>query len=418
MKIAVIGSGIAGLAAAWYLSKHHHVTLCERGPSIGMDAHSVEVGNGTASVYINAPMRVFFEGYYPTLSQLYRDIGIEYEPIKYSGSFSRRGSEAYFQYKNHWLGKYTVPFLSGSSASTPASWRLGWDLVKFLRLVRQLRHQTPPDSLTVEEFVRQHQLSPRLTQGFLYPTFAGICTCSYEHIKAYPASVIIEYLSRDLTWSRVNRLTHGVRDVAQRLSAVAAEVHCNVDLKSISVDEDGVLLSDGGAYQQQFDHVVVATQANQAIGLLPATMCHEQQALAQIKYQQSRLVVHGDRRLAPQQSSDWAPVNFVLSEQQDKPMASIWLNSIYPELETAAPLFETWNPFYDIEPQGTLIDIQVDRPVVTPESLAAIQSLQAMQQHSKRRVWLCGSYAARGIPLLESAVVSAKAVADRLDPTL
>lgn len=417
MKVAVIGSGMSGLAAAWYLSKHHRVTLCERGPHIGMDAHSVEVDRGQGSVYLNAPMRVFFEGYYPTLSQLYRDIEVAYEPIKYSGSFSQRGSRPFFQYKNHWLGSYTLPFLTGRSARSPAAWRLGLELTQFLRQARKRSGENLPDSLTIDDYLRQNHYSQRLAEGFLYPAFAGICTCSYDQVKAYPASIILDYLGSDLTWSRVNRLTHGVRDVAQRLSAVAATVRCNLNLKTLAAHDHGVEISDGDGYRETFDHVVVATQANHAVQLLPQSMSAERDVLAQFDYRQSRLLIHEDPRLAPAQQRDWAPVNFVLCAEHDKPMASIWMNSIYPQLGQRRQVFETWNPFEDVDAQHTLIDAAVDRPLVTPRSLAAIARLEQLQQQPERNVWFCGSYARRGIPLLESAVASAKGVADKLAPT-
>ena len=110
MKVAVVGSGMAGLAATWFLGKEHQVTLCERGSSVGMDANSIELETDDGPVPINAPMRVFFEGYYPTLSQLYKEVGAAYEPIKYSGSFSRAGHRAYFHYKNRWLGETSIHF--------------------------------------------------------------------------------------------------------------------------------------------------------------------------------------------------------------------------------------------------------------------------------------------------------------------
>ncbi len=416
MKVAVIGSGISGLAAAWYLSRHHHVTLCERASSIGMDAHSLEIDCGEDSVYINAPMRVFFEGYYPTLSQLYRDIGVAYEPIKYSASLSQLGEPAYFQYQNLWLGDYTLPVLAGRSAGSRGAWQLGFELLRFLQQARKTDRADLPDSLTFEAYLDRVDASNRLAEQFLYPALAGICTCSYDSVKTYPATIILDYLGRDLTWSRVNRLTHGVQDVAQRLSKAATEVHCNLDLQSLAESDAGVEVRDGANYHETFDHVVIATQANQARQLLPETMSAERALLARFDYQRSALVVHTDQKLAPTQRRDWAPVNFVTSLEQDKPMASIWMNSIYPQLGQTRHVFETWNPFYEVDAADRIIEAEVERPVVTKDSLEAIHQLETLQQQPARRIWFCGSYASRSIPLLESAVVSAKNIAERLAP--
>jgi len=415
MKIAVIGSGISGLAAAWYLGKDHHVTLCERGPNIGMDAHSVEIPTAQGSVYLNAPMRVFFEGYYPTLTQLYRDIGIEFEPVKYSGSFSQPHGDSFFHYKNHWLGALTLPWLTGRSRFNRQAWQIGRELLRFLRQAKQNKRSgsQATDQITLQDFLQQNGYSTLFAERFLYPAFAGICTCSYDSLRNYPASMLLEYLDSDLTWSRVNRLSHGARDVAQRLSANATEVRCNLELTEITANDHGVVVTSSNGETETFDHVVVATQANQARKLI-SSHSTEAAILSRFQYEQSRLMIHSDTALAPTNRKDWAPVNFLLSDQHDKPMASIWMNKIYPQLANQAPIFETWNPFQPVAADKVLIDAQVERPIVTQDSLQAIQALEKLHQQPNRRIWFCGSYAHRGIPLLESAVTSAQRVATQL----
>ncbi|MGB1580962.1 MAG: NAD/FAD-binding protein, partial [Nevskiales bacterium] len=122
-----------------------------------------------------------------------------------------------------------------------------------------------------------------------------------------------------------------------------------------------------------------------------------------------------DSRLAPQNKKEWAPVNFLLSDNHDKPMASIWMNQIYPQLGQQTSIFETWNPFHEIDSSKLLIDAQVERPVVTQDSLLGIRQLGKLHEQNDRRIWFCGSYSSRGIPLLESAVASAKSIAEKLN---
>lgn len=95
-------------------------------------------------------------------------------------------------------------------------------------------------------------------------------------------------------------------------------------------------------------------------------------------------------------------------------MASIWLNRIYPELADQANIFESWNPLIEPAADKVLVDATVDRPVVTQASLQAIRSLEQLNQQADRKIWFCGSYSRRGIPLLENAVASAKDIASRL----
>lgn len=417
LHIAVIGTGIAGLSASWFLGKSHRVTLYERGPRLGMDAHTAQVACGDRTIEINVPMRVFFQDYYPTLTEIYRSLGVAYEPVRYSGSFSRFGGDTYFRYRNWWVGSRSLPFLAGRSTLSPRAIKIGAEILRFMRGRSSRSGQAPQeflDSISIENYLQREGYSRMFAEDFLYPALAGICTCSYDSVKSYPASIIGEYLKSGLLGSRVNRLVHGTRDAASRMAASAAAVHYNMKLNSVVPTAGGVQVSDGNGYQANYDHVVIATQANHALDLLSESCKREMNILRQFRYEQSKVVVHRDERLAPRQRSEWAPVNFLLSDAHDKPMASIWMNSIHPELRGHPSIFETWNPFVEIPQEKILIESHFERPVVTGESLHAIEQLAACHQEADRRIWFCGSYAKRGIPLLESAAASAKAIADRL----
>ncbi len=415
LDIAVVGGGIAGLSAVWHLSRRHRVTLYERWSRPGMDAHTVHVDCGDDRIAVNAPMRVFFPAYYPTLTALYRELGVACEPIRYSGSIGQLGGPTLFRYRNHWLGARSVPLLAGRSALAPSAWRIGYEL---LRLTRQRPRATSRDvleSMSIAEFLELHGYPELFREKFLYPVFAGICTCSYDAVRAMPAAVILDYLQSGLVGSKMQRLAHGTEDVTERMAAAAARTHFDMDLQAVTPGQQHVTVTDGQGFSARHDHVVIATQANQALRLLPESMAAERKVLRKFGYEASRILVHRDARLAPANRSEWAPVNFLLSESQDKPMASIVLNRIHPQLQDHPPLFETWNPFLEPDPADTLIDATVERPVVTRESLLAVHQLKDLHRDGARRVWFCGSYAGTGIPLLESATASARAVADRLN---
>lgn len=418
MKVAVIGSGIAGLAACWYLRQQHQVSLFERGGRVGMDAHSVAVDTPKGSVYINVPMRVFFQGYYPTLTALYQEADIPFEPINYAASFSQLHGDTYFRYNNLRAGPYSLPMLAGKSLLKPQAIGLGAELLRFLNDAK--RHGGNPqrsaiaDQQTMAEWLNARGYSQRFAEQFLYPAFAGICTCDYASVATYPAGIILEYLASDLISSSVHRLSNGVYEVTEKLAQAATEVLYHAKLKHIRATNDGVAITHQSGDVEQFDHVVIATQANKALALLAEPSAEESSALSQIAYQSGRIVVHRDERLAPSIQAEWAPVNFLLNSTEPRPMASIWLNRIYPELADQANIFESWNPLIEPDADKVLVDATVDRPVVTQASLQAIQSLEQLNQQADRKIWFCGSYSRRGIPLLENAVASAKDIASRL----
>ncbi|MDD9892479.1 MAG: FAD-dependent oxidoreductase [Gammaproteobacteria bacterium] len=418
MKVAVIGSGIAGLSACWYLQDKHEVTLFERGSRVGMDAHSVEVDTPKGSVYINVPMRVFFEGYYPTLTALYTEAGIPFEPVNYAASFSQLHGDTYFRYNNLRAGPYSLPMLAGKSLLKPQALGLGAELLRFLNDAKRhggnLQRSEKADKKTLADWLASKGYSQRFAEQFLYPAFAGICTCDYDSVAAYPAGIILEYLASDLISSSVHRLTNGVYEVTDKLAKAAKDVCYNTKLKGIRATENGVEITDQNGATELFDHAVIATQANKALELLAEPTAEEQDALSQIRYESGRIVVHRDEALAPDNKGEWAPVNFLLSATEPRPMASIWLNRIYPELEGQANIFESWNPLVEPATDKILVDATVDRPVVTQASLQAIKGLEKLHQQTDRKIWFCGSYSRRGIPLLENAVASAKSIAGYL----
>ncbi len=412
LEIAVIGGGIAGLSAAWRLSTHHRVTLLERHEVAGMDAHSLDLEHDGGTHRIDVPLRVLYEGYYPTLIAQYHELGVQLERTNYAGSFSTLGGPAYYRYAN-WL-------VAGRSVPLPAApiglqaLRINRDMLRFYRRARAALGALQDSEEPLGSWLDRARLSAEFCEGFLIPTFAAVCTCSTAAVRAYPARVILDYLTRGLTFGGVRRVVLGTREVVHRLTEPVAEVRCGARVHGIHPAPDGVRVRwDGG--ERRFDHVVVATQANQAAAMLDAGYRRERDALARFGYETSEVIVHTDARLAPRDRAHWAPVNLITSDAHDKPMATIWLNRVQPALRAGAPVFQTWNPI--IEPRADAIRARArfERPVVNAASLEGARTVRLLQAQHGRRLWFCGSYLGPGIPLLESAARTAMDVAQAIN---
>ena len=412
MEVAVVGGGIAGLSAAWRLSARHRVTLLERHAVAGMDAHSLDLPHDGRTHRIDVPLRVIYEGYYPTLIRLYEALGVQLERTNYAGSFSVLGGDTYYRYRN-WI-------VAGRSVPLPApplgarAWRINADLLRFYRkapaALAELRDTDEP----LGAWLDRSRIGADFADGFLIPTFAAVCTCSTAAVRAYPARIILEYLTRGLTFGGVRRVVLGTKEVVRRLTEPLAEVRCGVAVRTIEPAPDGVRVRwEGGA--QVFDHVVVATQANQAIGMLDASYRREREALERFGYESSEVVVHTDDRLAPRDRRHWAPVNLISSPEHDKPMATIWMNRVQPALSSGPAVFQTWNPI--VAPAAERIHAQArfDRPVVNAAALVGAREMDLLHAQHGRRLWFCGSYRGPGIPLLESAAATAARVAEAID---
>lgn len=412
MEVAVVGGGIAGLSAAWRLSAHHRVTLIERHAVAGMDAHSLDLEHDGATHRIDVPLRVIYEGYYPTLIALYHALGVQLERTNYAGSFSNLGGPVYYRYANLIVGGRSVPLPALPLGGT--AMRINRDLLRFYRMAPVALATLGASEEPLGRWLERAGLGKEFTEGFLIPTFATVCTCSSAAVRAYPARVILEYLTRGLTFGGVRRVVLGTREVVKRLTEPLAEVRCGVQVRSISPAPDGVrIVWDGG--EQRFDHVVVATQANQAARMLEASYRHEREALERFAYESSEVTVHTDARLAPSDRRHWAPVNLVVGPEHDKPMATIWMNRVQPALREFSPVFQTWNPIIAPRPDTVKAHSRFERPLVNAASLVGAREMVLLHAQHGRRLWFCGSYLGPGIPLLESATATAARVVAAID---
>lgn len=408
LNIAVVGGGIAGLSAAWRLSTHHRVTLLEAHEVAGMDAHSLDLHHDGGTYRIDVPLRVLYEGYYPTLIAQYHELGVQLERTNYAGSFSRLDDASYYRYLNWIVAGRSIPL-----PATPVgakAFRINADLVRFYRLAPRALEELRDSEEPLGSWLDRTRFGRDFVEGFLVPTFAAVCTCSSAAVRAYPARVILDYLTRGLTFGGVRRVVLGTREVVSRLTEPVAEVRCGVRVRKIQPAPDGVRVTWDGE-ERVFDHVVVATQANQAAGMLDAAYRKEREALERFAYESSSVIVHTDPRLAPRDRAHWAPVNLIVSEAHDKPMATIWMNRVQPALRRTSPVFQTWNPILEPRPETVRAEARFERPIVNGASLEGARLIRLLQTQHGRRLWFCGSYLGPGIPLLESAARTALDVA-------
>lgn len=412
LDIAVVGGGIAGLSAAWRLSTQHRVTLLERHAVPGMDAHSLDLAHDGSEQRIDVPLRVLYEGYYPTLIAQYHQLGVQLERTNYAGSFSVLGEAVYYRYANWLIGGRSIPLPALPMGRRAL--RINRELLRFYREAPAALASLEDGEEPLGSWLDRTHFHPDFAEGFLIPAFAAVCTCSSAAVRAYPARVILDYLTRGLTFGGVRRVVLGTQEVVRRLTEPVTELLCGVRVSRIAPVADGVQVQwEGG--ERRFDHVVVATQANQAASMLDAGFRREREALERFAYEASRVVVHSDPALAPRERRHWAPVNLITSPEHDKPMATIWLNKVQPGLQKVSPVFQTWNPLLEADPARVLAEARFERPVVNAASLEGARAVRMLHAQHGRRLWFCGSYLGPGIPLLESGARTALDVAEALN---
>ena len=263
-RIAIIGSGMAGLAASWFLGAERSVTLFERQARLGIGAHSVQAPGGVVDV----PLRVIYPGYYPELFALLAETGVAVEALDASMGFSDLDGASYFRYRNVQALGRTLPWV------TPATWLRGasrhilFDLCRFLWQSPQALAAGALAGRTLGDYLDSQNYSYAFIDRFLVPAFAGINTVSCQEVRDYPADLIARYFNRDFVFSSVYRAVGGAQTIAQALSARVAQLRLDACIRSVRREVDAVRITMADGSAETFDSVIFATQANQVMAML------------------------------------------------------------------------------------------------------------------------------------------------------
>ncbi len=420
MRIAIIGSGIAGLSAAWLLGRQHHITMFERHARPGMGAFNLNYHFGKQTVRVDVPIRAFNHCHYRNLVKLYQLLGVDMLRTDHSASYSRPSeAKPFFAYRYLDIGDYAIPRWDHKSIASMETIKILRDAIRFLTLAKRDLKRGLTEGVTIAEYLESKHYSSAFVDEVLLPSFAAIGTCSYQAVRDYPAETVIDFLNNGMLFNGIWRAKHGADDAITKMLEFCDTQYCNAEVvairqKSGDNRQKSVSVTDKQGKHYTFDHVIIAVQANQIKALLDTEDSEAVRLLQTIPYEKSEVVVHGDTSLAPGHRKNGAPVLFEIDHRQSMPMASICLNKLYPALKNAPELFQTWNPIREPLPSTVLGRSFFERPLVTIESLEAIKKLQTLQTGKDRVIWYSGSYAMPGIPLLESALQSSMYISNRL----
>ncbi len=411
--LAVIGSGVAGLSAAWLLKDKYQVTLFERHDTPGMGAYSVNVGEENTPVHIDIPLRIITSGYYHELFKLYQTIGVEIERTDHAGAFFSDSGEQVFHYKNYQFGSRSYSFVNGPKRFGRSNVTHAFEAIEFLKRIDKGFRWNINDQ-TFGEFLKQAGYKDSsFVRWILMPMLSTICTCDYESIYQYPAKIILDYLNCGVSKEGVWKAKYGVPDIVKRLTE-GYQVKTNAGIDAISPLTAGSELTLSNGQKMNFDQVVIATQPQHAAKMIEKTKPDLASHLAAIPYEQSDMVVHRDQSIYPVHWRKLSPVCYSVDKHQQRPMATVCLNKSMPSVKHCQPVFQTWHPTVDINPDKVLATATFERPLMNFKSLERIHSIKTAMNHNTNNVWFCGSYLGGGIPLLEAGVRSSLFVANSL----
>lgn len=409
LHVVVVGSGAAGLSAAWLLSKRHHVTLVEQSSVLGGHANTVETQDPQAPA-IDTGFIVYNEPSYPNLTRWFAEMNVDTEDSNMSFSVSRDNGN--FEYAG---GPRTGLLAQPSLLLRPRFYRMLRDLVRFYR---DAPKQIPKDpSITLGQFLTRGKYSDTFLDDHLMPFAAAIWSASPETMLDYPAASFIRFCQNHGLLQLTNRpqwrtVSGGSRRYVDKVAdEVGAEnIKNNFIVAGIKREGEGVSVHSVSGEVVHADHVVIATHADQALAMLDKPTSLESNCLGAFGYESNQAILHTDDSFMPKRKRAWCSWNYVEAKAVDhKVCVSYWMN-LLQNLGSEQNYFVTLNPSIMPASHACIAESNYDHPVFNAAAMAAQQQLWHLQ--GAQRTWFCGSYFGSGFH--EDAVQSGLAVAEQL----
>ena len=415
-RTAVIGSGIAGLAAARELSREpdgRSVTLFEAAAHFGGHANTVDVTLDGVTHGVDTGFLVYNERTYPRLIRLFAELGVETVPSDMSFSVQARGHGL------EWSGSNLAGvFSQRRNLLRPAFWRMLADIVRFNRLASGLapRIDAATFEQTVGEFLDQHRFGREFRQWYFLPMIGCIWSCPSEQMLSFPVATLIRFchnhgllqIANRPQWMTVrNGSTQYVRRIVERLD----DARLHTPVLDVKRGKAGALVKTAGG-AEHFDHVVFACHTDQTLQLLGADATPaEVQVLGAIRYQPNRAVLHTDASLLPSRRSAWAAWNYESSSAGGEAGVCLHylLNRLQP-LPWRRPVIVSLNALREPRADTVIQRFDYDHPVFDVGAIAAQRRLPEIQ--GRRRTWFCGAWVGYGFH--EDGLSSGLAVAQAL----
>jgi uncharacterized protein len=412
-RIAVVGSGISGLSAAWLLSRKCDVTLYEASPRLGGHAHTVSIDIEGRTVAVDTGFIVYNEINYPNLVALFRHLDVP--TVASDMSFAASMDDGGFEYSGTGLRG-----LAGQkrNALRPRFWMMVRDIVRFYRQAPALLGNPDVASLTLGAYLRHADYSRSFIDDHLMPMGAAIWSTSVDDMNDYPLEAFLRFfvnhglllLSGRPQWRTV---AGGSREYVGRLAAdFRGTTRLNAAVSSIRRAANGVVVTDAGGHSDLYDDVVIAAHADEAMTMLTDATPEERKLLGSFRYTANRAVLHSDPKLMPKRRQVWSSWNYMSGLSTDRQRSlcvTYWMNRLQA-LDTPRPLFLTLNPHR--EPDEELVHgvYHYTHPRFDAEAIKAQQSLWQLQ--GRNRTWFCGAYFGSGFH--EDGLQAGLAVAEAL----
>ena len=390
MKIAVVGSGISGLSAAYYLSKNHHVDLFEKGNHFGGHSHTIDLNIGTKKVAVDIGFIVFNFRTYPNLVKFFNENKIELEKSDMSFSVSLRNTM--FEYCGKGLNGI---FANRSNLFNPKFLRMFYDIIQFYKKCDTFDKFN--ENVTLGNFLEKEKLSKEFINYHLIPMVSAIWSMPPYEANQMPLNFFLKFFQNHGLFKLKNRpqwytIKNRSRSYVQNiLSKISGEHFKNYVVNKIKSKSSGIDLFYGGESEFfNYDKVVIATHADEALSLIDNPTNEEREILSKFSYRENVAYIHTDKKAMPKNKKTWSSWNSSLKKDEvEKSSITYWLN-LLQNLKCDENIFLTLNPYYEIDQSKILKKVRFTHPYFDQLALDHQSKLNNLQ--NKRNILFCGSY--------------------------
>jgi predicted NAD/FAD-binding protein len=419
MRVVVIGTGIAGNAAAWTLSKRYPVTVYDREIRPGGHSHTVTIDYDGTPLAVDIGFIVYNELNYPELTALFAHLGIE--TVESCMSFAVTADAGRFEWKgggSNWRETARGLFAQPRNLLSPSYLRMLQDILTFNTQSVEDYAAGRLAGLTLGGYFDDRKFAPRLLTDYLAPMGAAIWSAPASEMLDFPAENFVAFFSnhRLLQYDRpVWRTVKGGsrRYVEKMTSAFRDRLRLGCAVTSVQRTPHGVVVNDSHGRNDTYDHVVIAAHSDQALAMLSDADDRERAVLGAIGYAPNTVYLHRDLRLMPKRRRAWASWNFLRWQRQgaaeNDVAVTYWMNQLQG-IDHDKPLFVSLNPPFEPASELTFGKYICDHPQYNAAAFAAQKRLGEIQ--GRRHTWFCGAWTGYGFH--EDGLRSALAVADAL----
>lgn len=411
-RIAVVGSGIAGLSVAWLLSARYQVTLYEAEPRLGGHTHSVDVTLDGHNYPVDTGFLVFNDRTYPLLNALFKHLGVTYAESEMS--FSVRIDDCDIE----WAGtNLNSVFADRRNLLRPRFLSMIRDIVRFNQRAAALaKHDTIPDC-TLGDYLEQGGYGRPFRDWYLLPMVASIWSAPARTVLDFPLAPLLRFclhhgLLQLRDRPRWRTVIGGGRVYVDRLASGIAEIRRGCEVRKV-VRDGATVKVISAASEENFDQIVLACHPDQSLALLAAPSQAERDVLGAIRYQHNAVVLHTDTNFLPKRQQAWAAWNYHVGRDsiESAPVSlTYWINRLQP-LPFKQQVLVSLNPAQFPQEEKVIGRYRYAHPLFDRPAIQAQQRLDQIQ--GVARTWFCGAWTRNGFH--EDGLASAVAVAKRFD---